>query len=105
MRQPHREDAYGGSFRGVCCMSSDRKNAAEGRSDSTAAKLLSTGQKLLGLFTLVALGASAVRYPHLTAVVVLSAFVAFYLVFALFKAFVTTAGRGHRMVLSAALPS
>jgi hypothetical protein len=86
-------------------MSGDNENASESRSDSSAAKLFSTGQKVLGALVLLAIGAGAVRYPHLTAVVALSILVGFYLLFALFKGFVTAAGRKHRMLLTAALPS
>ncbi|AEV89238.1 family 2 glycosyl transferase [Actinoplanes sp. SE50] len=72
---------------------------------STAARLLSTGQKALAGAALAVLTAGLVVAPRVTAAVTVGACVLFYLLFALFKVLVTTAGRGHRMLLTEVLSS
>ncbi len=71
----------------------------------TAEKLLGTGQRTAGGIVLAALGYGLFAVPRLTVTVVVAACVAFYLIFALFKLVVTTAGRGHRMILTTAMRS
>ena len=86
-------------------MVSGQVDAANASSDTAAAKLLSPGQKVFAAATAVALGYGFVQFPRVTATAVLGLLVGFYLVFALFKLLVTVAGRGHRTLLTATLPS
>src|SRR5215468_8207571 len=69
-----------------------------------AARLLSPGQKVLGLVVVIALVYGGLRHPRATATIVLGAFVGFYLLFALLKMVVTLAGRGYRPLRQALLP-
>ncbi|WP_221324939.1 glycosyltransferase family 2 protein [Actinoplanes sp. L3-i22] len=74
-------------------------------SGNTAEKLLGTGQKIAAGMVLSALGYGLLFHPRVTATAVVTACVVFYLLFALFKLLVTTAGRGHRMLLTTLMKS
>lgn len=73
-------------------------------SAAPAARLLSPGQKVLGLLVLAVVGYGLSRRPHLTGTIVLGTCVGFYLAFATLKLVVTAAGRGHRPLRQASLP-
>ncbi len=72
--------------------------------DAPAARLLSPGQKILGIIVAVAVVYGLVRQPKATVTVVFGIFVGFYLIFALLKMVVTIAGRGYRPLRQALLP-
>lgn len=82
-------------------MTDVENGAAAERPMSTAARLLSPGQQALAVLSAIGLGCGLVWEPRRTATVVFGIFVGFYLISALLKVLITTAGRGHRRLLMA----
>ena len=72
---------------------------------TTAATLFSPGQRVLAVLVVLVAGGGLVLNFRATTTVVFAGLVVFYLAFALFKVFVTFAGRAHRPLLVGPLPS